>query len=74
MTFKLADTLVAGWTLKALKSGRTVARILRGADGTYRLYRGGGGPGTPPLQNPLAENTDLEQLKQWARAHFKNRQ
>jgi hypothetical protein len=74
VTFKRADTLGEGWKLKVLKAGRAVARILRGTDGTYRVYRGGGGAGTPLLQSPLAENTDLEKLKEWARAHFKNRQ
>ena len=64
LTFVRADTLGEGWTLKVLKSGLAVGRILRGADGTYRFYKGGGGPGTSLLQQALLENADLERLKE----------
>jgi hypothetical protein len=70
LTFKQADTLGEGWTLKVMKSGRAVARILRGSDGTYRVYRGGGGVGSPLLQSPLASNTDLDALKVWVKQEF----
>lgn len=63
-TFERADTFGEGWTLKALKSGLTAGRILKGADGIYRFYKGGGGPGTALMQQPLLENADLERLKE----------
>ncbi|MGH7332825.1 MAG: hypothetical protein ACREKS_08805 [Candidatus Rokuibacteriota bacterium] len=58
------DTTGEGWTLQVAKAGRVMGRILHGApDGKYRFYKGGGGPGTPLLQQPVLENSDLEQLK-----------
>ena len=64
-TFEQADTLGEGWTLEALRAGRIMGRILHGApDGKYRFYKGGGGPGTPLLQQPVLENYNLERLKE----------
>jgi hypothetical protein len=42
-----------------------IGRITRATDGTYRFFRGTGGPGRPFVEQPLAENKDLEKLKEW---------
>lgn len=65
LTYKRGDTLGAGWTLLIQRSGVTIGRILKGTDGSYRCYRGPGGAGTSLLEPVVAENFDLEALKEW---------
>ena len=69
LTFVQADTVAEGWTLQVFSFGRSVGWILRGADGSYRFYKGASAS-TPYLPTPLAEDRDLTKLKEWLEANI----
>ena len=66
LRFEQANALAGGaWRLRVLMSRRVIGRITRAADGTYCFFKGTGGPGRPFIEKPLAQNKDLEKLKEW---------